>query len=436
MRKKKLILVSLDALSCTDFAYIQRLPNFAKLIAEGAYCPNETSVYPSLTFPCHASIATGCVPNSHGIVSNYLFNPFSRLPKWNFYASNLRRKAIWDYAAENGKKVLNMSWPVSAGAAAAYSMPEMSPAKPKEWNMDSFFRQLLVFLRYGTPSFAIKTLLSDKRLPQAWFLGRQPVLDECMMRSFLNAIRRCDFDIGMMHIYGLDDARHTYGNDAEACQEYLRKYDRFIGKLLAYSQERPKENITLMITGDHAQKDVAYAIYGNMLLEQHGLCRYEGGLLKSYLAYLDGCDGMAYLYLRENCPDQETVLEQLRNIFGKCRGVKKIMTGQEASLIGSDVRAALVLEADDGYAFESGYEPEAAKTADKIIRSHYRALHGYLPGAPDYQTMFFCYGKDVNAVRIPEMCITDILPSICHWMGFSIEQTDGIARTEIWKTNG
>lgn len=116
MKKKKLLLISLDALSCTDFAYIQTLPNFQRLIAEGAYCPNETSVYPSLTFPCHASIATGCVPDSHGIVNNYILNPFSKLPKWNFYASNLKRKAIWDYAAENGKRVLNMSWPVSAGA--------------------------------------------------------------------------------------------------------------------------------------------------------------------------------------------------------------------------------------------------------------------------------------------------------------------------------
>lgn len=434
MKKKKLLLISLDALSCTDFAFIQKLPNFSRLIAEGAYCPNETSVYPSLTFPCHASIATGCVPGTHGIVNNYLFDPFCKLPKWNFYASNLKRKALWDYAAENGKRVLNMSWPVSAGASAAYSMPEMSPAKPKEWNIDSFFRQLGVFFRYGTPGFATRVLLSDKRLPQAWFLGKQPVLDECMMRSFLKAIRTCDFDIGMLHIYGLDDAKHTQGNRAKECQNYLKKYDRFIGKLLEYQKERHDENVTLMITGDHAQKDVTYAIYGNMLLEQHGLCRYEDGVLKEYQAYLDGCDGMAYLYLREGCPDPDAVTKQLREMFEHCRGVKMIMTGQEASPLGSDARAALVLEADDDYSFESGYEAEAQNAEDKIIKSHYRALHGYLPDAPDYQTMFFCHGEDVNAVRLGEMCITDILPSIGQWMGFCMEPTDGIARTELWKT--
>lgn len=435
MKKKKLLLISLDALSCTDFAYIQNLPNFGRLIAKGAYCPNETSVYPSLTFPCHASIATGCVPDSHGIVNNYILNPFSKLPKWNFYASGLRRKAIWDYAAENGKRVLNMSWPVSAGAPAAYSMPEMSPAKPKEWNMDSFLRQLGVFFRYGTPGFAVKTLLSDKRLPQAWFLGKQPVLDECMMRSFLNAIRTCDFDIGMLHIYGLDDARHTYGNHAPQCRDYLRKYDGFIGKLLEYQKTRREENITLMITGDHAQKDVTYAIYGNMLLEQHGLCRYKNGLLEDYQAYLDGCDGMAYLYLNKNCQNPAAMTEQLREIFGNCRGVKLIMTGQEASVLGSDRQAALTLEAKDGYSFESGYEPEAAKADGFIIKSHYHALHGYLPDAKDYQTMFFCHGEDVNAIRLEEMCITDILPTVCEWMGFHMEPADGTARTEIWKTS-
>ncbi len=434
MKKKKLLLISLDALSCTDFACIKKLPNFSKLIAEGAYCEHETSVYPSLTFPCHASIATGCVPGSHGIVNNYILNPYSRLPEWNFYASSLKRKAIWDYAAENGKRVLNISWPVSAGAAAAYSMPEMSPAKPKEWNMDSFLRQLGVFFRYGTPGFAVKTLLSDKHLPQAWFLGKQPVLDECMMRCFLKAIRTCRFDIGMLHIYGLDDAKHTYGNHAKECRNYLKKYDRFIGKLLDYQKERDRENITLMITGDHAQKDVTYAIYGNMLLEQHGLSRYKNGVLESYQAYLDGCDGMAYLYLNENCQKPEAVIRQLKEIFGNCRGVRMIMTGQEAAALGSDARAALILEAEDDYSFESGYEPEAKLADDKIIKSHYRALHGYLPDAPDYQTMFFCHGQDVNAVRLEEMCITDILPSICQWMGFSMEAADGTARPEIWKT--
>ena len=121
MKRKKLLLISLDALCESDFETVRNLPNFSKIITEGAYCPHVNAVYPSLTFPCHTSIATGCTPDTHRIVSNYVFDPYAEKPSWNFYASNIKCKAIWDYARESGKRVLSMSWPVSSGAKMTYS---------------------------------------------------------------------------------------------------------------------------------------------------------------------------------------------------------------------------------------------------------------------------------------------------------------------------
>lgn len=430
MKRKKLILVSLDALSCTDLAFVKTLPHFSRIIKEGAYCPREYSVYPSLTFPSHASIATGCVPASHGIVNNYLFDPLAPIPKWNFYASNLKRKAVWDYASENGKKVLSMSWPVSAGAQMAYSMPEMSPAKPKIWNPSNFFGQLEVLRKYGTPAFGIKTLLSERGLPKAWFLGRQPQLDFSMMRSFLKAIEACDFDIALLHIYGLDDAKHSEGTKGPSVKKYLRAYDRFVGRLMEY-QERQKDNVTLMFTGDHSQKDVKYAIYGNRILERLGFARYEKEKLISYRAYLDSCDGMAYLYMKDECGKEER--EKLYNEFSRTQGIKAVMRPEEFKHLGCDYKADLVLEASEGYSFESGYDQEAFATENGIVENHYKALHGYLPSDPDYQTMFFCCGQDVAPGEIPEMGIIDILPTICQWMGMKTEAMDGVCRREVWK---
>lgn len=98
MKRKKLLLISLDALCESDFETVRNLPNFSKIIVEGAYCSHVNAVYPSLTFPCHASIATGCTPDTHRIVNNYVFDPYAEKPSWNFYASNIKCKAIWDYA--------------------------------------------------------------------------------------------------------------------------------------------------------------------------------------------------------------------------------------------------------------------------------------------------------------------------------------------------
>ena len=86
-----------------------------------------------------------------------------------------------------------MSWPVSAGARMTYSMPEMSPAKPKVWNMSTFFAQLDILRKYGTPKFAIETLLSKRNLPKSWFFGKQPQLDQAMIKCFEDAIRKKRF---------------------------------------------------------------------------------------------------------------------------------------------------------------------------------------------------------------------------------------------------
>ena len=85
MKRKKLLLISLDALCESDFETVRNLPNFSKIITEGAYCPHVNAVYPSLTFPCHTSIATGCTPDTHRIVNNYVFDPYAEKPSWNFY---------------------------------------------------------------------------------------------------------------------------------------------------------------------------------------------------------------------------------------------------------------------------------------------------------------------------------------------------------------
>lgn len=429
MKKKKLILVSFDALSCTDLEYVKTLPHFSRIMKEGAYCTHVHSVYPSLTFPSHASIATGCRPSSHGIVNNYVLEPFARIHKWNFYASSLTRRAIWDYAAENGKRVMNMSWPVSAGGKMAYSMPEMSPVKPKVWNLDSFVRQMKVLCKYGTPRFAMRTLLSDRELPKAWFLGKQPNLDMSMMDRFLDAVNRYDFDIAMLHIYGLDDTKHTYGIYSGKCRYYLKEYDRFVGQLMDYARQCSDQNVTLLFTGDHSQKQVSYAIHGNMVLERLGYCTYESKRLTGYRAYLDSGDGMAYIYIKGG--DKEQVTARVKEAFAANRGVSRVMDKQDFENLGCDKEADLVLEARDGYYFESGYEEAADE--EGIVNSHYQGVHGYLPDGENYQTMMFAWGEDVAPFQVETMGIIDILPSVCHWLNMKIDPVDGTARTQMWK---
>lgn len=426
-QNKKVILISLDALASTEFAAISKLPNFSRIIKEGAYCAKENSVYPSLTFPSHASIITGCNPGTHGIVNNYILNPFAAIPQWNCYSKNMKVKALWDYAAENNKTTLSVSWPVSAGANIKYSMPEMTPAKPKIWNDTIYFEQMQVFKEYGNEAFSKENLLSSKGLPEAWFLGKQPELDHGMIEAFIHSIESYDYDIALLHIYGMDDAKHTYGADSKEAGEYLPLYDSFVGRLLDYvrSEEAKGGDVTLMITGDHSQKNVHSAIYGNMVLAEMGLCRYENRKLTDYTAYLDSCDGMAYIYVKD-VEGKDKILWDIAHRFAQNPGVAGVMEKDEFSGLGCDPNADLVLEAADGYGFESGYCTDSTPPdAMGIAPNHYRALHGYLPDGKDYQTVFLCYGSKVRAKKIDNMSITDITPTICSWLRLPADPMDG-----------
>lgn len=434
--KKKLILISLDALSSTEFSLVQKLPNFQKLITHGAYCPNEYSVYPSLTFPCHASIATGCTPGKHGIISNYLFEPYEKIHHWNFYVSNLKKKALWDYAHENGKTVLNMSWPVSSNGKIRWSMPEMTPAKPRVWTAANFFRQLGVFYRYGTPLFAIRSFLSERGLMKSWLTGEQPALDQHIIAQFQRAVRKYPYDIAMLHVYGMDNTKHDYGINSKEAHNYLKLYDSFLGNLISYVDERAKhhESVCLMITGDHSQLPIEKSIYLNMILSKLGLCQYKNGNLISWDALFAPCDGSSYLYIKDTA-NRDKIIHLVKTELENHPGIANIFTSEEAARLGADSSCALMVEAAYGYGTEIGWNNDATQANNFTIPSECRGLHGYLPTHVNYQTMFFGYGPSVKSgFEIKDMSITDILPSICFWMNMKIDKVDGKAITNMFVT--
>ncbi|HIC57222.1 MAG TPA: alkaline phosphatase family protein, partial [Acidobacteria bacterium] len=57
--------------------YLDRFntPHFDRLATTGISAKKFVSVFPSLTFPAHYSIATGMYPQAHGIVGNRFFDP-------------------------------------------------------------------------------------------------------------------------------------------------------------------------------------------------------------------------------------------------------------------------------------------------------------------------------------------------------------------------
>lgn len=55
---RKLIVISIDALTDEDIRKAGKTPNLSRLINSGSYVRNINGIYFSLTHPCHATIIT------------------------------------------------------------------------------------------------------------------------------------------------------------------------------------------------------------------------------------------------------------------------------------------------------------------------------------------------------------------------------------------
>ena len=66
-RKKRILVFSVDAFVCEDLEKLLQLPNGKKYLAKGCrVTEGMRTIYPSVTYPAHVSMLTGCSAGTHG----------------------------------------------------------------------------------------------------------------------------------------------------------------------------------------------------------------------------------------------------------------------------------------------------------------------------------------------------------------------------------
>ena len=78
--RQKLVVFSADAMVFEDMELMRTLPNFSRYFANASGVKRVRSIYPSVTYPAHATIASGLYPCHHGIVNNEVLCP-GRTPR-------------------------------------------------------------------------------------------------------------------------------------------------------------------------------------------------------------------------------------------------------------------------------------------------------------------------------------------------------------------
>lgn len=128
---KHLIVISYDAFSEDHWEMASRLPNLSKLIAAGAYSNRLRSVYPTLTYVVHTTIATGVYPDKHGIHHNNPLQPFvpEEDQRWFWFREAVQVPTIYDAARAQGLSTAGLLWPVTGKSSIQYNIPEIRALK-------------------------------------------------------------------------------------------------------------------------------------------------------------------------------------------------------------------------------------------------------------------------------------------------------------------
>lgn len=421
---KHLFVISFDGLSTLDFEYISNLPNFCEFLKKASYSKKVYSVYPTLTYPAHATIVTGKYPKNHGVLNNTLLQPNRRNPDWYWQRKFIQGQTFYDLAIEKGMKVAALLWPVTAQSNIQYNMPEVMANRPWE-------NQILVSLLNGTPMYQF--ILDQKygRLRKGF---RQPELDYFVHQSLLYTIREYKPDLTLVHYTDLDSMRHYHGFYSKEAYEALQRHDQRLGEIIRTLKELNQfEDSTFILLGDHSSLDENKLIRLNILLREKGYIKVNSkGWITDFQAIMKSCDGSAYIYMK-NKHDKQAIsrLYKVLEEFNKTTNTfEAIYSNAEVIQLGADPECTFMLEANQGYYFADEVEGEllhTIQTEEVGVKPHHTlASHGYSPHKPNYTTVFMASGKGIKErVIVDQMNLIDEGPTIARLLGVELKKADG-----------
>lgn len=428
MKNKYVIVISFDAVSEEDLEFLSKQPNFSKLIKNGALIKNVESVYPSLTYPAHATIVTGKYPKNHGVINNTVLDFKNDNPDWHWYRKYIKGDTIFDLAEKSGMKTCSILWPVTARSKITYNMPEIFCTK-------RYDNQILKSALAGSKIYQVNM---NKRFGYLRQGMDEPYLDNFATEVAKKTIRELKPNLILLHLIDSDSQKHKYGIENKEVIESLKRHDERLGEIIeSLKLAGIYEDSTIIALGDHSQINVNNVIKLNSILMKNDLINVNGNKIKSYKAIAKSCDGSSYIYLK-NKNDVETrkkvrdILNELKNKYSNV--IEEVYNNEEIKNLGADINASFMIEAKRGYYFIDDFLGEAIEVIDESskIKHKLRASHGYLPSRDNYKTFFIAYGKTIKkGVVLEKGKLINHGPTIAKILDIDLRDCDGIVEERI-----
>ena len=422
---KHLIVISVDAFSEDNWEEAGKLPHFSRLINEGAFSNQLKSVFPTHTYVIHTTMVTGVYPDRHGVVHNNQLQPFvpEKEQTWHWHQSDIKVPTIYDLARSNHLTTAGLLWPVSGKSSITYNLPEVAAIKNEH--------QALKVIRNGSPFFVIGLEL---RLGKKRKGVEQPYLDDYTTLCAVDTIRRKRPNLLLMHLIDLDSAKHSHGTRSREVRDAHARMDRRIGQVLQGVKDAGLiDDTVFFIVGDHGQIDINYAVHLNNLLKERGLIREENGRF-TWRAYFQSAGGSAYLHLRENDPEAETLaLQCLEEAMKEDKyGIEAVYDRRRLDALHAGSHVAYAVEAKAGYGFKDSLSETTVE--NYLEKGITYANHGYSPEKDHYKCNFIASGVSIKkGVPLGPIEMVDMAPTMAKVLGLDFYECDGRVLEEMFR---
>jgi len=351
-RKPVVVVLSLDGMR---YDYPDRVAGgaFSRLEREGVRADRLEPPFPASTFPAHATLATGCYPERHGILNSRFLDrargefDLSNDPSW------IKCEPLWVTAERHGVRTAVSNW---IGSYGPWGGIEAS------YHDRSFVRR--------PDGESIRKVVNWLRLPEESRPG-----------------------LILAYLSGVDHAGHRYGPSAPELTGRIRAEDRVLSVLLDTLESLPdSKRLTLVVLADHGMTERRAAADPMAVLSRHGIRNRT---------YVSG--GCANVYLA-----RQVERERARILLARIPGLE-VFPGETLPLdlhYRSPGRTGdLVLLASEGV--ELGHGDSGEPTL--------RGVHGYRGSEETMGGIFYAWGNGVRRGRRAGTILSvDVVPLVCR----------------------
>ncbi|MGO2821094.1 MAG: alkaline phosphatase family protein [Brachybacterium tyrofermentans] len=422
---RRLVVISVDAMSVVDVPFARTLPNFSRVLA-GSWGSAE-AIYPTVTYPNHTSQTTARTAAGHGIYANELVQPGSRRPDWFWDARAIAAPTIFDLAAAQGLTSAAVGWPVTGWS------PSIDIAVPEIWDPAGLEATLAV-LR-DAASERGRAYVDAHAAEIGWDSKHR--FGQFNTAVAVDMIRTDAPDVLFVHLVDVDSARHTTGRFTPEVREAFERVDGWIGEILdALEESGVAEDANVAIVSDHGHVEVGRCLRANNLLVQEGLVRLDdSGEVASWDAWVHGCGLTGQLHL--NPEAEESAQDRVLDLVDRWVADPEIPIAAFHPL--ADMREDYgysgpflgVLEGTSGTNFQNLWEGRSLYGRFDDDYTFLLSQHGHLP-EQDIQAVFAMVGPDiVEGGKFSRCTVPDEAATFAHLLGLQFPEADGAAVSEI-----